>query len=185
MILSEIIDLFKELLITWINAIIYYHGVYPKFVFEDMKSFNLICPFSRSPKLSHYIFEFVNTVTRLIVDARAVKVLVILHKNHHHSHHYIIECSDLVVLTGKEDSHVEIDTDSLYLNFNSFLFYHIQHLKTVMSANDLEFKLLLDTDIEKSNDKWVVTDYRPLNNVKVLDEVSTGILNFSSIHEFT
>lgn len=197
---GNVVKLLKELLVVHINSVLYYHEVYPRYIFEKVKSFNQIAYVSRSEKLSNYINKFVDDFVALLINSNNInELMVILYKPNsnvasqdHMAHKYVIKFNEFVQLSTKikDDFSAKIDLPNfswpeVYKQFNSFLFQHLQYLKAVKEISGLEFKLVVNSDLNLNvSDNWV-SNRQPLksNFIHPLDEVSVGFINISSYVE--
>lgn len=184
----------KELLVAWINSILYYHQVYPKSVFEEFQSFNVIIHKSRSPKLNDYIEGLIDDFLQLLTKGEINEFIVVLFANNNKVYHkYVINFTEFLDLSTKV--HQEFSStiklpgltwDNIYKQFNSFLFYSLQDLKLQEFIVDLNFKILINTNANlNKSPQWVYTPSISTSaKLKPLSEVSVGIVNFNCHHEF-
>lgn len=197
---GNVLKLIKELLVVYINSILYYHEVYPRYIFEKLKSFNQIIYVSRSEKLNDYIDKFTDDFIALLINSNQIhEFMVIVYQTNRNlasqdkmAYKYVIKFDEFVELSSKlkNDFSAKIDLPNftwpqVYQQFNSFLFHHLQYLKTVKEIPDLEFKLMINSNLNLNvSDNWV-NNNQPLksNFIHPLDEVNIGFINLSSYVE--
>ncbi|EGV60903.1 DNA-binding protein [Yamadazyma tenuis] len=193
---GNVLKLVKEILVGWINSILYYHKVYPEYIFEPFRSLNMVVYRSRSKMLNEYIDDFINRFSKLLITSNQISELTLLLFNKDKIYYrYCIRFDEFIKLSAKisEDESrsaaIDIDGftwDEIYKQANAFLFHHLQHLKSVMALMELEFKLLITSSLNLNQDENWVYNSKPshLTNLKALEEVSVGFLNFNAYVEY-
>lgn len=190
---SNVVELIRELLVVYIHSILYYHEIYPKYIFEPFRSFNLVTYKSRSKTLNEYIDKFIDDLIQLLITSNQINDLsIVLYNRNQNYYKYSIKFDEFANLSSKISHgisapiNIEGFGNQLYKQFNSFLFYHIQHLKKISVTIELEMKLLLNCQIELNrNDNWVYNQQKTdLENLKPLQEVSVEFINFASYVEY-
>lgn len=180
MLVNQFLLLFKEVCLNYINSILYYHQVYPTFVFEERRTFNQVNFFSKSPKLNDYLNSFIDDITKLLANQQLIEFKVALMVDSTVHDIYTIEFTDIVRLAAKDESHIELSDDKIYREFNKFIYSHVNYLKSVRAREDTTFKLILNTNAIDYNDSSFVD----CTQMKILDEVNLGVMNFNSIHRY-
>lgn len=93
---------------------------------------------------------------------------------------YTVEFTDIVHLAAKGDSQIDIPDDKVYRELNTFIYNHVNYLKSVRTREDTTFKLLLHTNAIDYSDSPSID----CPKVEVLDDVNLGVMNFNSTHRF-
>lgn len=65
--LPNVILTLKEFIIVWINQVLYYNAIYPKEIYDKVKSFATIVYQSRNPVLNKYIEDLVNEFLQIVI----------------------------------------------------------------------------------------------------------------------
>lgn len=220
---SNVILTLKEFLIVWLSQVLYFSNIYPEESYTKRKSFDVIVNISRSPALQKYLEEFAQEFLQLLLNngtttksGNIYKLVILLYEqsNNKVKEKYSIMMdqfiglgdlqTDLSFLKSGEFEKIgttiellEFDWNSIYSEFRSTIFQHVQELRK-RQANRIPFKdVFFKTVIECSNmvnlnpsDKWLkVGDSSlptpPLGKVVNIGQVSTGFLQFETINEYT
>lgn len=190
---ENILTSIKELLISYIHSILYHHQVYPQYIFQSYRSFNITVPKSRSPRLNHYIETLVDRFLDLLIHNPIENLAILLYSKLLVHYKYTIKFNEFIQLhdkinaTDNTSSIVKqegVSWPQIHKQFSSFLFYHTQHLQKLPRVNmDLEFRILTSA-VGEVGDDWVSTETMPqtthLARFKPLQEVSVGFIRFSS-----
>lgn len=201
---DNVINSLKEVLVGWINTVLYYHQVYPPYIFEPYNSFDVIVHKSRSQTLNQYVDRFMDEFLELLVNSNQIDELsVILYSKQTVYYKYAIKFNEFIKLGDKiqdnsgsiiKYANNEVNWSQIFIQFKSFLFYHVQSLMKIPPTNvDLEFKMLVNSNLDLvGNHKWVSTqaqllpdlNHISLSRFKPLQEVSVGFIRFSSYYQY-
>lgn len=163
--LQNVILCFKELIIDWINQILYYNDVYPKEVFTKMKSFDTIVFISRNPMLNSYIENLTNEFLKLLFIGRdgsgggkLRQLIIIVYRTDTNEavKRYVLRCDEMIgmgsyitedkfddVANGTQGSDqydipvniAGFDWKDIYAQFRSFLFNLMKTWKPAPSCS--------------------------------------------------